>query len=171
MNGKPIIRIEKEESLSDSIDTYNLPNIDEMKEIIDGEWRLQLMADKKGDGVNYFNKTLSWQYFDTTDMSFKSSGPAGFLTLSQNGAFNFGDNRTISRIDVKGEGSAALFTDLLGKSGAVTATNSEQQIISVDSELLITRVVVKKKVPTIDNVKDYFSVWRRVKSGTYSSKQ
>lgn len=170
MNGKPIIRIEKEESLSDSIDTYNLPNIDEMREIIDGEWRLQLMADKKGDGVNYFNKTLSWQYFDTADMSFESSGPAGFLTLSQTGIFQVNDDRSIARSDVRSEGSGALLSDLFGKSGAVAATNTDQQIISVDSELLITRLVVKKKVSTIDNVKDYFSVWRRVKSGTYSSK-
>jgi len=42
-----------------------------------------------------------------------------------------------------------------------------QQVMIVDSALLVTRVVVK--VPASENVKDYYSVWRRVVSGTYSN--
>merc|ERR1712127_457600 len=41
--------------------SYRLASPTQMVENLNGEWRLQLLADKSGDGVKYFNKTMSWQ--------------------------------------------------------------------------------------------------------------
>ena len=70
-----------------------------------------------------------------------------------------------------GGGGGGLLGMILG-GGSGTAgemTKAPQQILSVDSALLITRAVVKS--PAADNVKDYFSVWRRVESGTYTKNE
>merc|ERR1712127_883206 len=147
-----------------------------MKENFAGEWRLQLMADKTGDRVTYFNKTVSWQKFWEDDegglLSYESSGPAGFLTLNQEGQLDFEDKRRIvTRRDVKNMGTGAFLTDIVGEtnlSGAVASLNLQQQIVAVDSLLLITRIAFPKKTSD-GRVKDYFSVWRKVETGTYSS--
>jgi len=53
-----------------------------------------------------------------------------------------------------------------GSGTAGEMTKVPQQILSVDSVLLVTRAIVKAQAA--DNVKDYFSVWRRVEPGTYA---
>jgi len=46
-------------------------------------------------------------------------------------------------------------------------TKVPQQVLSVDSALLVSRAIVKAQAA--DNVKDYFAVWRRVEPGTFAS--
>jgi len=175
MNGVPIIRQEDIETpRSVGMDSFNLGDADQMLENVSGEWKLQLMADSKGDGVKFFNKTVSWQYLNTDDMSYDASGPSGFLKVTQSGKFEVDEKlRIITRKEVKSWGSGAFFTNLSGSSrlsGAMAATNLQQQIVSVDSEILITRAVTMKK-SSIDTVKDYFCVWRRAETGMYSEKK
>jgi len=65
-------------------------------------------------------------------------------------------------------GGGGLFSALFGggKSGvARQMTNAPQQVLSVDPALLVTRAIVKHQAA--DNVKDYYSVWRRVETGTF----
>jgi len=175
MNGVPITRQESfESSPTVGLEEFNLGDLEQILENINGEWKLQLMADNKGDGVNFFNKTLAWQYFNTDNMTYDTSGPSGFLSYTQAGDFLLEEGRRIiSRKNVKSRGSAAVLTDVFGTSilsGAMASTTLNQQIVSVDSELLITRVVIEKKFPT-DTLKDYFSVWRRAETGSYSGKK
>ena len=56
-----------------------------------------------------------------------------------------------------------------GTNIASEMTKAPQQVLLVDSALLVTRAIVKSQAA--DNVKDYFSVWRKVETGTYSSKR
>ena len=166
MNGKPIVKQEDIESATAiGMDTFNLGDMEQTLENVDGEWKLQLIADSKGDGVKFYNKTLSWQYFDTKEMKYDAYGPAGFLTISKSGKFSIDESsRIISWKQIETSGSGALWKGILGDSN-----NVEQQIMSVDSEILITRTVMEKKALS-DTVKDYFSVWRRAKTGLYSGK-
>lgn len=164
MDGKPIVRSNDEDDTIGivSLDSINMGDISQTLENIEGEWRLQLMGDSKGDGVNFYNKTIAWQNFDTQEMSYKASSPSGFLTLSSKGSFKIDElRRTISRSDVSKDGSAAFFTDVYSSdlSGAVGSVLLPQQIISVDSEMLVTRSV--KEVSVTEKVKGYYSVWRR----------
>ena len=145
------------------MDSLNIGGIDTVIENIAGVWKLQLMADSKGDGVNYFNKTLAWQEFDVEKMSYKAFGPSGFLSLSQSGAFDIEEEqRILSRKEVEKDGSAKFFTDVYSSklSGPTAAVNLQQQIMSIDSEMLITRAVVPK-IKLSETVKQYFCVWRR----------
>lgn len=142
---------------------------------LNGEWRLQLMADRKGEGVDFFNSTLLWQVIDTTDMSYRSEAEGGFRTTSsQSGNLIFDEReRSLVREGVSDDSGGSLFK-LLGGGKVVTAramTNNPQQILSVDSSLLVTRAIVTGKVTAVDNVKDYFSVWRRAEPGTFASKK
>lgn len=168
MNGVPIVSKEEEApSTIPGLDKLNLGEIDDVLENIGGAWKLQLMADSKGDGVNFYNKTLSWQSFDSQAMSYEASGPSGFLTLSQKGSFDIDEQqRIITRKEVQKEGSAAFFTDVYSTklTGATAAVNLPQQIISVDSELFVTRNVVSKSVLRDGNVNGYFCVWRRTQT-------
>lgn len=162
INGVPIRPREESSPRNPGPDAFFLADMDTLLENICGEWRLQLMADSKGDGVNFFNKTISWQTFDTNEMSYAASGPAGFLSLSQTGSFKIDEEqRILSRKDVSYDGSGAMFVMFGSKpSGAVASVSLDQQIISVDSEMLITRSVIPKQQLS-DTVKGYFSVWRR----------
>lgn len=173
MNGKPILK-KQEDDLSSLVDmdAFNLASPEQMIENLEGEWRLQLLADKKGDGVRYYNTTLAWQQVDTKAMRFQSSVPKGFLTVSQSGAFEFeSERRIMERTNVSSSGAGNMFSAILsGSSGGSSSQSSSQQIVLVDSVLLVTRNAPnpKKKSVTDDNVKDYFAVWRRVEPGTYS---
>lgn len=163
MNGVPIQRKEIEEDLKSYELGDNLGEIDQVMENIGGIWRLQLLASNKGDGVDFFNKTLSSQSFDTSEMNYKATSPSGFFSLSQKGVFEIDEKqRIITRRDIEKEGSAAFFTDVYSTklSGPIAAVNLQQQIISIDSELLVTRTVVPKEQMS-GNIKGYFSVWRR----------
>jgi len=140
---------------------------------LDGEWRLQLMADKKGDGVDYFDSTLFWQEIDSSGMSYQA-GTKGLRPSSQSGSLRFDEReRILSRGDdssgkeAPGGGGGFLSVLLGGRSGVgEKMTQVPQQILSVDSALMVTRAIVK--VQAADNVKGYFSVWRRVEPGTYA---
>jgi len=183
MNGEPIL---SEATSDENVQYYSLMSPEQMKENMIGEWRLQLIADKKGDGVKYFNSTLSWQIIESLEQSitpssgteicstFKSLSPAGFLELNQEGYIKFDDERRIiSRTDVKSEGSGAIFANLMGNevSGAPASINLAQQLVTVDSQFMLTRLALtgKKQPSVIDNVKGYYSLWRRVDTGTFTN--
>jgi hypothetical protein len=129
------------------------------------------MADRKGDGVDFFNTTLVWQVIDTTDMFYRTQSQ-GFRSSTQSGGLSFDESdRILTREGAKaysGGGGGNLLAMFGGnkKGTAGTMTNTPQQILSVDSTLLVTRAIVT--VSAADNVKDYFSVWRRAEPGTYA---
>ena len=163
MNGKPILAaVAAEETTSVAtvmvgMDEFVLGTAEQMLEHIHGKWKLQLMADRQGDGVK-FDNNCTMQQIDTETMTFKSSGPAGFVWVSQSGNLEFDkDRRILSRPIVETSGGL-LSSFLVGKKGGVAAA---QQILSVDSVLLITRLAPEKKRSS-DDGKGFFSVWRKV---------
>jgi hypothetical protein len=139
---------------------------------LDGEWRLQLLADKRGDGVKYFNNSVAWQSIDTANQSFCSCGPAGFATVQRAGRIEFNEKRRILRrraVQESGGGVLSLSPLFLGSRGGFgAAVISPQQIMSVESVLLITRGIPNRRVRQDEGEKDYFAVWRRVERGTFS---
>ncbi|KAL7536330.1 hypothetical protein ACHAXR_007083 [Thalassiosira sp. AJA248-18] len=173
--GRPIVstRRSTEEDLASAIgmDGFVLLKPPQTLANLDGEWRLQLMADKKGEGVDFFNTTLIWQAIDASEMAY-NSGSKGLRSSSQSGDLNFDEKeRVLSREGESsngGVGEGGLFSMLMGggSGNAREMTKAPQQVLSVDSALLVTRAVVKAQAA--DNVKDYFSVWRRVEPGTYA---
>ena len=54
-----------------------------------------------------------------------------------------------------------------GGGAAGEMAKKPQQVMTVDSALLVTRAIVQAQAA--DNVKDYYSVWRRVEPGTYTN--
>ena len=101
MNGKPIVAPPPPPRESSSVasvmagmDEFVLASPEQMLEMLDGEWRLQLIADRTGDCVKYDNNATR-QTFDTDSMTFSSSGPAGFVKVSQSGNVDFDSNRRI----------------------------------------------------------------------------
>jgi hypothetical protein len=173
MNGIPIIStVTISENSASRVEDFFVPSAEQMIENLDGEWKLQLMADKKGDGVSFFNATLAWQMLDSSSQSYQSFGPIGFLTVSQKGSYDVdGELRFISRSKIQRAGPGAFlagFLDETNLSGPAASTNLLQQIIAVDSELLITRIARPQNIDSNDNVKGYFSVWRRVQKGSFS---
>lgn len=188
--GRPIVTARRSTSTTQDdlaaaigLDGFVLSEPTQMLNNLDGEWRLQLMADKKGDGVDFFNTTLFWQRIYTTDNMAYISGSKGMRPSLQSGTLNFNEEeRILSRDGVSsttsglvvgsgGGGGGGLLSMLFGGAGGSAAAAGQmikvpQQVLSVDSALLITRAIVK--VNAIDNVKDYYSVWRRVESGTYA---
>lgn len=173
MNGKPILerRVDTGTTLK-GMEEFTLAPPEQMRENLDGEWRLQCLADKKGDGVTFFNTTVAWQRIDTTEMVFSASSPVGGLvTVQQTGGMSFNDKRRIlrrKRVQVTGGG---LLTGLLGgmSSGVPASVALPQQVLTVDSMLLITRGVPSRRVRNGDDTKNYFAVWRKVEPGTYSA--
>jgi hypothetical protein len=178
MDGKPIIvppvPSEKDDLLqimAAGVDEYTLASPEQMKENLNGEWRLQLLADKRGDGVKYYNTSLSWQQIDTESMAFKSKGSAGFLTVSQSGSIEFeGKQRILTRTDVDVSGTGGPLSGFLvkGSGGAAGAVSTPHQVFSVDSVLLITRMAPMKNRRYDDSQKEYFAVWKKVEPGTYT---
>ena len=167
MNGKPIVAPPPPPRESSSVasvmagmDEFVLASPEQMLEMLDGEWRLQLIADRTGDCVKYDNNATR-QTFDTDSMTFSSSGPAGFVKVSQSGNVDFDSNRRILSkeqvLTVGGGMLSGLITG--GKSNTISAA---QQVVSVDSVLLVTRLAPDKKRSAVDSNKSYFSVWRRV---------
>lgn len=168
-----------------ALDEYVLKDASKMKEALNGEWRLQLLADKRGDGVKFFNTSIAWQSIDTSSMSFTSMGPSAFLsTFQKSGSISLNDKRRILRradVDIGGDGAGGmmwgLVTGLLSgkqQTGPLGAIVSPQQVVLVDSVLLMTRNVPPRYIKntsarTNDDEKDYFAVWRRVEPGTYST--
>jgi hypothetical protein len=175
INGKPIMPSRPEEDDLSHIramgsDEFFLADAESMLENLNGEWRLQLLADKRGDGVKYYNSTNSWQLVDMNAKEFFFSGPVGFLTVQQSGTIQFNEKRRILRrraIQASGGGMlAGIFGPRPG--GPAGAVSMPQQVMTVDSEILITRGVPNRRTRDEAYEKDYFAVWRRVKPGTYS---
>lgn len=174
IDGKPITRKQSNElaNLVSMEEEFTLMDSVQMLENLNGEWRLQLIADKRGDGVKFFNNTLAWQRLDTNDLTFCSVSPQGFLNVEQSGRLVFNERRRILRR--RGvESSGGVLSGLFGKtSGAVGAIRVERQVVLVDSSLLVTRgVPALRRRNSSEDEKDYFAVWRRVKPGTFSEQK
>jgi hypothetical protein len=175
IDGKPIVASkEKDDDPSSlvNVEDFYLANPQQMIENLAGEWRLQLLADKRGDGVKFFNNSIAWQNFDTESMSFTSISPQGFLAVQQSGSIEFNNRkRILKRSSVAISGGGGVLASILGKkSGAVGAISMPQQVVTVDSTLLITRGAPSQRGKVIANEdeKEYFAVWRRVEPGTLS---
>lgn len=178
--GRPIVSAVRRSTQDDlataiGMDGFVLPKPSQTLANLDGEWRLQLMADKRGERVEFFNSTLFWQRIDASGMTYVG-GSKGLRSTAQSGVLDFsGAGRILSRVGASpniagmgGGGGGGLLSMILG-GGTGTAgemVKAPQQVMLVDSALLVTRAIVK--APAADNVKDYFSVWRRTESGTYS---
>jgi len=170
IDGKPILQPKKRTGIDAevaSMEKFILASPDQMMENIQGKWRLQLLADKRGDGVKYFNTTDSWQTLDTSAMQFESSGQEGFLSVGKMGGIEFdGERRVLTKTDVQTSGAASWLSAVVsGSAGAKAAPNGPQQIVSVDEVLLITKYAGEKR--SEESIKDYFCVWRRDMPGTY----
>jgi len=170
--GRPIVNTRRsaEDDLASAIgmDGFVLGKADQTLADLSGEWKLQLMADKRGEGVDFFNSTTVWQTIDSETLTFETAG----FESSQSGELEFEPNRRLlSRINVsrKNSGGMSFLSKIFGGGGNAAASamsQAPQQVLTVDPALLITRAIVK--VPATDNVKDYYSVWRRTEPGTYS---
>lgn len=179
MNGKPIVvepvRQKKDDlqNMMGGMDDFLLASAEQMLTNLNGVWELQLLADKRGDGVKYFNTSLSWQSFDTGSMSFASSGSAGFLTVDQSGGIEFEEERRIlKRTDLSVSGSGGIFSGFLnkGSGGVAGAISTPHQIVTVDSILLVTRMAPTEKIKSYaDSTKEYFAVWRKAEPGSLAA--
>lgn len=147
---------------------FTLATPEQMIENLSGEWRLQLIADRTGDGVSYYNTTLSWQVLDTDTMKFSSQGIVGFLSISERGELEFEkEKRVLRRSSVESVGGGGMLASLLGPQGGASSNKVAQQIMTVDSLLLVTRCA---EVPRWqDEDKAHFAVWRKVEPGTFST--
>merc|ERR1712125_199400 len=155
INGKPI-RAPSSDATS-SFNEFLLASPSVMLDNLDGEWRLQLVADKKGDAVKYFNTSLSWQAIDASRNEFVFYDSNSFSSETSVGTFNFDrDLRTITRTVTSSESDGASFLSRIvsgsGRTGAAKAGLDRQQLVSVDSVLCLTRLGLEK--PKEDNVKD-----------------
>lgn len=166
IDGKPILVKKKtQEALIVGVDDFVLASPSQMIDNLNGEWRLQLLADKKGDGVKFFNSAVVWQKMDTGGMSFSSAGLTGFITVEESGRLEFQeDQRILQRCKV--ETSSGLLSGLFPNIGA-TSSDVPQQVVTVDSVLLITRCVSGKRRAS-NEIKEHFAVWRKVNPGTFS---
>lgn len=168
INGKPILQPKKPRTDLDadvaSMEKFILAGPKQMMENLGGKWQLQLLADKRGDGVKYFNTTDSWQTLDTSAMQFESSGQEGFLSVTKSGGIEFnGEKRILTKTEVQSSGAGGLLSAVFsGSSGAKAAPNGPQQIVSVDEVLLITKYAGEKR--SEESIRNYFCVWRRAGS-------
>eukprot|EP00531_Pseudo-nitzschia_arenysensis_P009608 CAMPEP_0116137296 /NCGR_PEP_ID=MMETSP0329-20121206/12176_1 /TAXON_ID=697910 /ORGANISM="Pseudo-nitzschia arenysensis, Strain B593" /LENGTH=699 /DNA_ID=CAMNT_0003632209 /DNA_START=344 /DNA_END=2443 /DNA_ORIENTATION=- len=170
LDGKPIEKGPAESSRYGvqigSLGDFTLLSANEMMENIDGEWKLQLLADKSGDGVSFFNTTVAIQNFSTEDMTFSASGPSGLGTEKCSGQIAMDASKRIlskEEIESSSSGVGGILSMISGgkSSGFPAAVSQKQQIVSVDSLLLITRCARgSRKSGDLD--KEYFGVWRRV---------
>ena len=169
LNGKPIERGPESPSYGTqlgSLGDFTLLSANEMMENIDGEWNLQLLADKTGDGVSFFNTSIAVQKFSVDDMTFSASGESGLGTENCSGRMVMENSkRVLSKEDIEtsNTGVAGILSMISGgkNSGFSAAVSRKQQIVSVDSLLLITRCARgSRKSGDLD--KEYFGVWRRV---------
>lgn len=165
IDGVAIVSRKKDEAGSVE---FTLATPEQMMENLNGEWRLQLIADRTGDGVSYYNTTLSWQVLDTDTMKFNSQGIVGFLSISERGELEFEkEKRVLRRSSVQSVGGGGMLASLLGPQGGASSNKVAQQIMTVDSLLLVTRCA---EVPRWqDEDKAHFAVWRKVEPGTFTT--
>jgi hypothetical protein len=175
MNGKPILvsptREEQQRRSKPNMEgDFVLASAEQMKSNLQGKWQLQLLADKKGDGVSFFNTTLAIQEVSTDAMTFSASGRSVLLMVEKSGSLAFDESkRIVTRVKVVSGGGGAV-SGIFGGTffgsgreyGFAGAVSREQQIMTVDSTLLVTRAVPSKKETSEESVKEHFSVWRRV---------
>lgn len=170
LNGKPIERGPPETSRYGasigSLGDFTLLSANEMMDSIDGEWQLQLLADKSGDGVSFFNTTTAVQKFTVNGMTFSANGPSGFGTERCSGRILMdASKRVLSKdeVDINNTGVDKIFSMITGgkNSGFPAAVTRKQQIVSVDALLLITRCARGSR-KSGDMEKEYFGVWRRI---------
>ena len=170
MNGMPILAERPKEEEDFGPGNFVLTDSEQMVENLSGEWRLQLLADKRGDGVTFFNKTISSQMVNMETGDFNARIPVGFGSMQLAGTVEFNQKRRILRrreVETSGGGVFSGFLDpTTGVSGAV---RTPQQVMAVDSILLVTRGVPSTRRSTQssssskEDEKDYFAVWRRVR--------
>jgi hypothetical protein len=168
LDGKPlVVYTAKPESTNTAIglDEFVLASSEQMMNNLQGTWRLQLLADKQGDGVSFFNTSTAIQEFSTKGMSFSASGPSGLVTLKSSGDISMEDSkRILTRSNVQNPGGVgAIFSMFSGgkDSGFLAAVSREQQIMSVDSVLFITKCAPGSRKGK-DAEKEHFGVWRKV---------
>jgi hypothetical protein len=172
LNGKPLVvsraASSKTASTTINLDEFVLASPGQMMKNLGGRWRLQLLADKQGDGVSFLNTTTAIQEFSTNTMAFSASGPSGFVTVQCSGEFSMDDSRrTVARSNVQTTGGAGGIFSIFGggkDSGFLAAVSREQQIVSVDSILLITKCAPGTRKGK-NAEKEHFGVWRRVVEG------
>lgn len=167
MNGVPIQRsIPKSDDATNNPNEFALGSPDQMLANFDGEWRLQLVADKKGDGVTFFYSKVAWQRVDIDTMIFETCVPSGFAKIRQKGYLQFlGRSRLIER---EQKPSPKSWLDIPVSLVSCTGPSAAcQQILAVDSELCITRQC-DSNAAKANTLREYFSVWRRVEKGTFS---
>lgn len=147
------------------LDEFSLASAEQMMENLDGTWQLQLLADKSGDRVSFFNTTRATQRFSTDDMTFSASGPFGLTSIRSSGEITMDEEkRIISRSNVKdgtGGGGILGFFGGARNSGFTAAVSRQQQIMSVDSVLLITKSPPGSRTGN-DAEKEHFGVWRKM---------
>lgn len=166
LDGKPLlVQTVKKTNEVLSLDEFVLASSEQMMKNLQGKWRLQLLADKQGDGVSYFNTTTAIQEFSVADMSFSASGPSGLVKATSCGDIDMQDEKRIlvrSNIQSSG-GSTGFFSIFSGgkNSGFVGAVSRQQQIMSVDSVLLITKSPPGSRKGK-DAEKEHFGVWRKI---------
>mmetsp|Transcript_11448 Transcript_11448/g.17235 ORF Transcript_11448/g.17235 Transcript_11448/m.17235 type:complete len:640 (+) Transcript_11448:151-2070(+) len=165
IDGKAIVK--KREKIMREPGSFKLLSGEQMLENLDGEWRLQLLADKTGDGVRYFNTTTAWQRMDCSEMKYSLFVPLGWSANidqeEEQWEFDI-ETRTIDRLD--GSSRGGWVVSALGGSTTV----KPQQVMCVDDEMCVMRLRTDIKTKNSDtNIKDYFSVWRKVDIGTFSN--
>jgi hypothetical protein len=168
MDGVAIVSRKKDETGKGD---FHLATAEQMIENLDGEWRLQLIADKTGDGVRFYNSTLAWQSMNMKDLAFTSQGLAGFLSFYEKGKLEFEkEKRILRRFSIESfGGGGGMLAGLLGPKGGAMSNKVAQQIMTVDSILLVTRCAETPRWQ--DEDKEHFAVWRRVDAGTYAIEQ
>lgn len=169
LNGKPIVKGTPAGGLRDpmtiSLGDFQLLGADEMLRNLGGKWKLQLLADKSGDGVSFFNTTTAEQEFHVQDMTFQARGPSGLVTVQSIGRIEMEDKKRIlskSDVETSGGGAGAFLNIFRGgkDTGFIAAVSRSQQVIIVDSVLLITKSAPGTRKGR-DSEKEYFAVWRR----------
>jgi len=168
LNGKPIEKGPKEAAYGTRIGDFTLLSADEMIQNMEGDWNLQLLADKQGDGVSFFNTTTAVQTFSVDGMTFSAEGPSGLVTEKCSGRIVMDDKKRVlskEEIETSNSGVGGILSIISGgkNSGFSAAVSRKQQIVSVDSLLLITRCARGSR-KSGDPDKEYFGVWRRVLS-------
>lgn len=146
---------------------FELVSEEHMKENLSGEWFLQLIADKvQYKRMTYYKKSVSRQTISTETMNFTSFAPKGVLNVAQTGNIEFqAEDRILKRTNV--DSSLGVFSGILSNGGPLGAISTPHYVLAVDSDLLITRmVVVEEKINALElkNQKDYYAVWRRRKT-------
>lgn len=171
INGKPLLVAVRpvEKDTGNANDQFVLATPEQMMENLNGSWMLQLLADKTGDGVSFFNTTLAVQEIRIVSegkMVFRAEGPSGLAKVLCSGKLEMDERRRVlSRSDVTTEAAAGSMLGMFGSNkngGFLAAVSRPQQVISVDSTLLITKAPFgSRKDSSSDPDKEYFGVWRK----------